>query len=129
MDKTFVKKILNIIVPTGIGLTISFFALFLNKQNYISEIKDLSLESIEIIVLFIATLVWFSNYIYANIQDVQLLPDAFPNRVNPVIPIGAVFLMIGTSLAFGLLFAFAYDILMYSSIAAIFSLIDFTNGY
>lgn len=54
----------------------------------------------------------------------QLLPEAFPNQVNPVIPLGAVFLMIGTSLAFGLLFAFAYDIILYSSIAAIFSLID-----
>jgi len=124
MDRAIIKRILNIVIPTGVGLAVAVFSIFLNKDEYINRISNNNLESIEIILLFIATLIWFSNYIYINIQDIELISDAFPDLISPITPMISVFLMIGISVGFGLLLAFAYDIVIYASIATIFALID-----
>jgi hypothetical protein len=127
MIRETTHEILRVIIQVGIGLSVAFLGIFFDKTEFINALNGDPIDTILILLLLFATLAWFSNYVYVNIQDVEVLPKDFPNIKSSVLTLSAVFLMIGTSLSFGMLLATIHRIKTFLCAASIFSILDLTS--
>jgi hypothetical protein len=108
----------------GIGITVCIAALLLSKDKLVQLYYNQPVTAAFSTALLVTTFVWFFMYVQASRRELDMLDSAFDSdRIERwkgvVLPT-----VVGLSLLFGCLIAFSTNILIYSALVPLQSVLD-----